>query len=98
MEPTTSEVVRNLFPRKPDTFQAIKKHMKEKGFSKAHPIIVARGPWTEFPVIIDGYCRYDAANDLEIEPVFDVSGRQIRRNDTRNSDLRLTFNILNTET
>ena len=67
MEPTTSDLFRNLFPRKPEILESIKANMKENGFSKAHPIIVGRGPWTENPVIIDGYSRYDVAQELEIE-------------------------------
>ncbi len=43
MEPVVSEVFRNLFPRKPDISKSIMENMKEKGFSKAHPIIVGKG-------------------------------------------------------
>ncbi len=72
MHPVVSKVIKNLFQRKPDILQAIKENMKKKGFSKAHPIILGRGPWTENPVIIDGYTRYEVAEELEIECEYDV--------------------------
>jgi ParB family chromosome partitioning protein len=70
MKPVILDDFRNLFPTKPHILEQIKENMNEKGFSKDHPIIVGKGPWTEGPFILDGHSRHDVAISLGIEPVY----------------------------
>lgn len=72
MEPIVSDTFKNLFPRNSDILESIKEDMKKNGFRESQPIIVAKGPWTNPPCVIDGHTRLEAAKSLDIEPTFTV--------------------------
>ena len=68
MELKSSDFLKTLFTRKNDVYESIKESIEDKGFLDTHPIIAAEGPWTDTPVVIDGYTRWDAAKELGVEP------------------------------
>jgi len=57
--------------------------MRNTGFDKSFPIILGTGPWTEFPVVVDGHSRFEAARSIGINDVstaekdFDTLGEAI---------------------
>lgn len=53
-----------LFPKRPLVVNAIKEHMEEYGFDSAFPLVLAEGPWTDEPVLIDGHTRLEVADDI----------------------------------
>jgi len=54
-----------LFPIKPETYEAVKQSMARGGYDPAHPIIV----WRETDIIVDGHTRYRAAVELGLNYV-----------------------------
>jgi len=54
-----------LFPIKPETYEAVKQSMARGGYDPAHPIIV----WREKDIIVDGHTRYRAAVELGLNYV-----------------------------
>ena len=59
-----------LFPRKQSTIDAIAEDMGNRGFNKAHPLILADWPEAEEPCLLDGHTRALAALKAGVEPIF----------------------------
>lgn len=65
----TKDRFRNLFTKKTDVVDAIRKDMSENGYDNTQPIILAEGEWTKTPVLIDGHTRYQIASELNITDI-----------------------------
>jgi hypothetical protein len=59
----------NLFPKRSQVLDALKKHIHDHGYDDAFPLIVAHGPWAEHDMLLDGHCRRDVCEELGIEQV-----------------------------
>lgn len=59
----------DLFELDPGIRYAIQADMEVEGFDPAHPLILAEGPWTTVPVLLDGHIRLAAALGAGIKDV-----------------------------